>query len=134
EHGQVAEDDNIGVRHRAFERIDETLGLQDLVPSGCQSLAVAFSAIAIIRDDQDPRYAAEGIHVMTSCLSFAAAGLAVRPTAAVRLGACLLADAADTAHHHRSEDEPQRGAPENETKPQVVAAAHPNHVAPRASQ
>src|SRR5207247_1403740 len=44
----------------------------------------------------------------------------VRPFGLRRASVWTLADAADTAHHHGPEDEPQRGAPEDEAKTEVM--------------
>jgi hypothetical protein len=72
-HRQVAEHDHVGVRHWALERLDETLGQQDLVPTGGQRVAIEQPTIGIIRDEHDARHAVERIHVLTSCPSIAAA-------------------------------------------------------------
>src|SRR5207248_4828679 len=87
EHREVAEDDDVRVDHRAVERLDEALRLYDLVAARGQRVTIEQPPIGIIRDEQDPRHAVGGIHVMTSSTSMAATCWAVRPTAGVRLHA-----------------------------------------------
>jgi hypothetical protein len=58
-HREVAQNDHVGVRYRGAERVDEADGLRDRVTTGRQRVTVTLPGLAIVRDQEDARYAVE---------------------------------------------------------------------------